>query len=314
MNRREFIESCRGLDAAELLRIAVRARTMAEKRVPEEMKSLMRSLDGVTTAGEIRVDTAWGRSRVYVVQKTGERAEKRPVLVNVHGGGWTMPHTERDTYFCRRMAVRTGCLVFDADYVLAPEHPYPAALEELEALFDEIPELCEQYGGDPDRVVLCGQSAGGNLIGGVMWRGKTKLAPLGQILCYLPADNYNDHFHGEDLDERGMSTEYYGFFYNRVFEERANHDVSLALTPAEELRGLPPTDLVTAGKDNLVGEAERYARQLMDAGVSVKYRCFENSGHGFLVYLYDEWQEGERYVAERVTRHLKKTENNRSRS
>ncbi len=314
MNRKEFIESCRDLSEAELLEIAVRTRTMAEKRVPEEMKSLFRSLDDVTEVEEIQVDTTWGKSHVYVVQEKDRGAEKRPVLVNVHGGGWTMPHAERDTYFCRRMAVRTGCLVIDADYVLAPEYPYPAALEELEALFDKIPELCEQYGGDPDRVVLCGQSAGGNLIGGVMWRGKTKLAPLGQILCYLPADNYNDHYKGEELDERGKRTEYYGFFYNRVFEERANHDVSLALTPAEELRGLPPTDIVTAGKDNLVEEAERYARQLKTAGVSVKYRCFENSRHGFLVNLYDEWQEGERYVADRVIRHLKKTANNRSRS
>ena len=304
MNRREFIESCRDLSEAELLEIAVRARTMAEKRVPEEMKPLLRSLDGETTVEEIRVDTAWGTSHVYVVQKKERGTGKRPVLVNVHGGGWTMPHTERDTYFCRRMAMCTGCLIFDADYVLAPEHPYPAALEELEALLDELPELCAKYGGDPARVILCGQSAGGNLLGGVMWRGKTALKPLAQILCYLPADNYNDHFKGEELDERGKSTEYYGFFYNRVFEERANFDVSLALTPAEQLRGLPPTDIVTAGRDNLVEEAERYTEKLRAAGVPTTFRCFENSRHGFLVNLYDEWQAGESYVAERVLAYL----------
>ncbi len=305
MNRKEFIESCRDLSEAELLEIAVRARTMAEKRVPEEMTALFRRLDDVTEVEEIQVETAWGSSHVYVVQEKEHSTDKRPVLVNVHGGGWTMPHTERDTYFCRRMAVRTGCLIFDADYVLAPEYPYPAALEELEALFDKLPELCKQYGGDPERVILCGQSAGGNLLGGVLWRGKTKFQPLAQILCYLPADNYNDHFGGGELDERGMSTEYYGFFYNRVFEERANFDVSLALTPSEELRGLPPTDIVTAGKDNLVEEALRYTKQLEAAGVPITYHCFENSRHGFLVNLYDEWQEGESYVAERVAAHLK---------
>ena len=305
MNRKEFIESCRDLSEAELLEIAVRARAMAEKRVPEEMKSLFRSLDDVTEVEEIQVETAWGRSHVYVVQEKAHGAEKGPVLVNVHGGGWTMPHTERDTYFCRRMAVRTGCLIFDADYVLAPEYPYPAALEELEALLDKLPELCEQYGVDPERVVLCGQSAGGNLLGGVMWRKKTVLKPLAQILCYLPADNYNDHFKGEELDERGKSTEYYGFFYNRVFEERANFDVSLALAPPDQLRGLPPTDIVTAGRDNLVEEAVRYTEKLRAAGVVTTYRCFENSRHGFLVNLYDEWQEGESFVAERILAHLK---------
>ncbi|MBR1567184.1 MAG: alpha/beta hydrolase [Oscillospiraceae bacterium] len=303
MKRSEFLESCRDLNEAELLRIAIRSRSLAEKRVPEEMKSLFRSLDDVTEAIEIFVETAWGKTHVYVVKETGS-AEKRPVLVNVHGGGWSLPHTERDVYFCRRMAVRTGCLVFDVDYVLAPEYPYPAALEELEALFDKLPELCEEYGGDANRVILCGQSAGGNLLGGVMWRQKTSLKPLAQILCYLPADNYNDHFHGEDLDERGMSTEYYGFFYNRNFEDRANHDVSLALSDVEELRGLPPTDILTGGLDNLKPEAERYLALLQEAGVPVTYRCFEKSRHGFLVNLYDEWQEGEDYVAGRIKEHL----------
>ena len=304
MNRLEFIESCKDLSEQELLEIAVRAREMAEKRVPEEMKVLFRSLDGVTEAKEIYVDTPWGKTHVFVIEEKEPRVEKRPVLVNVHGGGWTMPHTERDLYFCRRMAVRTGCLVFDVDYVLAPEHPYPAAIEELEAFFAKLPELCEAYGGDLDRVVPCGQSAGGNLIGAVTQRKKLPFRPLAQILCYFPADNYHDHFDGGELDERGKATEYYGFFYNRAFDERANHDVSLALSDAEELRGLPASDLITAGLDNLKSEAERYWALLRDAGVAVSYRCFEKSRHGFLVNLYDEWQEGEACVAELILGHL----------
>lgn len=305
MKRPEFLEKCKTLGEAELLKMGIECRSMAGKRVPEEMKSLFRSLDDVTEAEEIFVDTAWGRSHVCIVGEKAPREDKRPVLVNAHGGGWTMPHTERDTYFCRRMAAKTGCLVIDSDYVLAPEYPYPAALEELEALLDKVPELCEKYGGDPQRVILCGQSAGGNLLGGVTWRRKSSLRPIAQILCYLPADNYNDHFAGAELGERDIRTEYYGFYYNRVFEERKNHDVSLALAPAEELVGFPPTDIVTAGMDNLVEEAERYVGHLREAGVPVTYRCFENSRHGFLINLYDEWQEGEAYVAERVLAHLK---------
>lgn len=304
MNRLEFLQSCQDLTDAELLRIAARSRALAEKRVPEEMKALFRSLDGVTEAEEIHVDTAWGRTHVYVVREKEAREKERPVLFNVHGGGWSLPHTERDVYFCRRMAVRTGCLVFDVDYVLAPEYPYPAALEELEALLDRLPELCAQYGGDPERVIFCGQSAGGNLLGAVSQRRKTVLRPLAQILCYLPADNYNDHFDGGELDERGMSTEYYGFFYNRSMEERLNHDVSLALSDVSELRGLPATDILTAGLDNLRVEAERYAGLLRSAGVELSYRCFEQSRHGFLINLYDEWQDGEDYVAGLILKHL----------
>ena len=307
MNRLEFIEYCSKLSKEELLEIAVRSRDVAEKRVPEEMKSLFRSLDGVTESRELYVETAWGKTHLFVIGEKESASATQPVLVNVHGGGWTLPHTERDIYFCRRMAVRTGCLVYDVDYVLAPEYPYPAAIEELEAFLDKLPELCGVYGGDPDRVIFCGQSAGGNLLGAVTQRKKTQLRPLAQILCYLPADNYNDHFDGGELDERGMSTEYYGFFYNRSMEERANHDVSLALSSVAELRGLPATDIVTAGRDNLRPEAERYVALLKEAGVEVSYRCFAGSRHGFLVNLYDEWQAGEDYVADLITGHLSRS-------
>ena len=307
MKRLEFIDSCKNLTEEELLDIAVRSRDVAEKRVPEEMKALFSTLDHVTTAEEIFAETAWGKSHVYVVQENNSSEKNRPVLINVHGGGWTLPHTERDVYFSRRMAVRTGCLVFDIDYVLAPEYPYPAALEEIEALLEALPGLCVKYGGDPERVLFCGQSAGGNLLGAVSQRRHTAIRPLVQIFCYPPTDNYNDHFDGGELDERGMSTEYYGFFYNRVFEERANHDVSLALSDPEELKGLPPTEIITGGLDNLRPEAERYYDLLQQAGVPGGYRCFEKSRHGFLVNLYDEWQEGEDYVAELIKKYLAET-------
>ena len=127
---------------------------------------------------------------------------------------------------------------------------------------------------------------------------------LAQILCYLPADNYNDHFNGQELDERGKSTEYYGFFYNRDFEERKNHDVSLVMADMDELKGVPVTDIVTAGQDNLMPEGRKYYEMLTEAGVKTSYKCFENSRHGFLVNLYDEWREGEDYVTKLVLNYL----------
>lgn len=306
MNRLEFIESCKNLTEEDLREIAVKQRERAESRITPEVKAFFRSLDDRTKVSELYFDTSWGKTHVYMVRAKGSLQEKMPVLVNVHGGGWSLDHTERDIYFSRRLALRTGCLVADVDYVLAPEHPYPAALEEIEALLDRLPELCGPFSGDMDRVILCGQSAGGNLLGAVSQRGRVKARyrTLAQILCYMPADNYNDHFNGEELDDRGMSTEYYGFFYNRVFEERANHDVSLALSSVEELKDLPATDIITAGLDNLKPEADRYYALLQQAGIPVSYRCFENSRHGFLVNIYDEWKEGEEYVAERIMKHL----------
>lgn len=304
MNRMEFIEKCSRLDRSELLEIALNVRTDVGKRVPEDIKPMFRTLDDKTEVEERYFETAFGKTHVYIVSDISHKGEKLPVVVNVHGGGWTLEHSERDLYFCRRMAHLAGCVVFDIDYVLAPEHPYPAAIEEIEAFLNCLPDICEEYGGNISRLLYCGQSAGGNLLAAVTQRRKTSVMPVAQILCYPPTDNYNDHFHGEELDERGMKTEYYGFFYNQVFEERANHDVSMALSTIEELKGLPDTDIITAGFDSLCPEAKRYADLLKEAGVKTTYRCFEHSKHGFAVNLYDEWQDGETYIVELMKKHF----------
>ena len=298
MNRQEFIESCKTKSEAELLEIAKNSRIQAERRLPEETRQKFRLLDDVTEVDERYEGTAYGKTHLFLVRQTGKTGDL-PVIINVHGGGWSLDHTERDIYFSRRMANRLGALVVDLDYVLAPEYPYPAALEELEALLDVLPERLPEWGGDKDRIILCGQSAGGNLVAAVLERGKftEKLKPLAQILCYLPTDNYLDHFHGEELDERGMSTEYYGFFYNRTFEERKNFDVSLVYSTPDQMRKLPPTHILTAGMDPLMQEGRQYYELLKKNGVACSYRCFEDSRHGFLVNLYDEFQEGEDYVA-----------------
>lgn len=298
MNRAEYIEQCKLLTEDELAAKAREMRERSNSRIPLEVQAQFRLLDGVTQAEETWVDTAWGKTHIFLISRREESTEKRPILVNVHGGGWCLEHTERDIYFSRRMANRTGRLVVDVDYVLAPEHPYPAAIEELEALFDALPALAEGWGGEPGRVILCGQSAGGNLLAAVAQRARytAQFRPLRQILCYMPADNYNDHFHGGELDGRGMDTELYGFFYNRIFDERRNLDVSMALSDPEDVKRLPPTDIITAGLDTLKPEAERYFEVLKAAGTEATYRCFEQSNHGFLVNLNGEYRVCEDYV------------------
>lgn len=305
MNRKEFIEECSKLSNEELFDIVKNLRKKSESRIQNDTKIMFHALDDQTTADEIFYDTAFGKTHLYAVKKR-DVGQNIPVIINVHGGGWSLEHTERDIYFSRRLAYRLDALVFDVDYVLAPEYPYPAALEEMEALFNKLPELIALYGGDSSRVVLCGQSAGGNIVGAVMERSKFK--PIdgikAQILCYLPTDNYNDHFGEAELDDRGKSTEYYGFFYNRNFEDRKNFDVSLVYSDTEKLKGLIPTDIITAGLDSLKNEGEKYYELLKSAGVNTSYKCFEESRHGFLVNLYDEWKKGEDYVISLIQKYI----------
>lgn len=308
MKRAEYLVECAKLKEDELKEKAQAIRARAAGMIPPQVKAQFSSLDGETTVQELYWPTAWGKTHLYLLRRREDEGKTLPVLVNVHGGGWTLDHGDRDLYFCRRLAMRTGCLIVDVDYVLSPEYPYPAALEEIEALLNVLPELCAAYGGDPQKVILCGQSAGGNLLGGVTVRGKVRgdIRILGQILCYLPADNYNDHFDGQDLDPRGEQTELYGFFYNRSMEERKNADVSLVNASPAQLSALPPTDILTCGKDNLLAEGRKYYELLTAAGVETSYRCFAESRHGFLVNMYDEWKAGEDYLAELVDKLLKK--------
>lgn len=307
MTRDEFIAEALTLSRDELKSIANEQRERSAGRIPPEVQQKFRSLDDVTYSKEIYVDTEYGRTHVFLIGKNDTSDEKKPVIINVHGGGWCLPHTERDIYFCRRIANSIDAIVIDIDYVMAPEYPYPAAIEEIEALMSKIPSKLEEWGGDTNRVILCGQSAGGNLIGAVSQRNKCfdGIKVLKQILCYFPADNYINRFGTAELDERSRSTEYYGFFYNPVFEDRKKSDVSLVYASEAELSHLPETDIITGGLDDLTPDAHRYFDMLKEFGVSASYKCFENSRHGFMVNLYDEWKEAEEYLVCLIKKGLK---------
>ena len=279
---------------------------MRQVALPPELLAPFHSLDHCTEVCEHNILTKWGPTHIYVVRQTDSPVENRPILINVHGGGWCFEHKERDIFFSRRMALRTGCLVIDVDYVLAPEYPYPAAIEQLEAFFETLPELSRSISGDKDRVLLCGQSAGANLLAAVCQRGNIKpfCRPIALLLCYMSADNYTDYSHGAELDEQGMITEYCGYFYNRKFEQRKNHDVSLVFCNIDELREMPPSDVITAGLDDLKPQSDQYFSLLRQAGVKSSYHCFEKSRHSFMINLIDEWREAEDYLTEKIMSRL----------
>ena len=118
------------------------------------------------------------------------------VIFYCHGGGYNTGSFHYARSITNKLSSTTSMDVLSFDYRLAPEHPYPAAIEEIEAFINILPEICEKYNGDMTRLLYCGQSAGGNLLGAVTQRRKTVVTPVAQILCYPPTDNYNDHFHG----------------------------------------------------------------------------------------------------------------------
>jgi acetyl esterase len=208
-----------------------------------------------------------------------------PLLVYLHGGGWVVGDLDTHEQPCRFLAREADVRVLAVDYRLAPEHPFPAAVEDAVAVVRFAIEEAERLGTDPERVAVGGDSAGGNLAAAasrLLAHGGGP-APAFQLLIY-PAT---------DLSRKRRSYELFGegfFLTERQMDWYRNNylpDTDAALDPraspvlAEDLAGLPPTHVAVAGFDVLRDEGVEYAGRLRDAGVDVSLSRYTSLIHGF---------------------------------
>lgn len=216
------------------------------------------------------------------------------VIVFMHGGGFVTGTVDTYTKACLELAEDTGCVVFSVDYRLAPEHPYPAALEDCYAVAKEIAEYFLAEGLQHQAVYLMGDSAGGNLATVVtrLLRQKANVEVTGQILLY-PVMGYD---YSEDFAAKRIfpSLEEKGYEYGLTLQKMRDYfdlyleDLSLMrtdpnVTPliSEELDLMPKTLIITAEHDPLRDEAKAYAKILEEKEVKVYYHMIENVPHGF---------------------------------
>jgi acetyl esterase len=220
------------------------------------------------------------RARVY---RPRAAAEALPVVVFFHGGGFVVGSIRTHDRACRTLARHARAVVVSVEYRLAPEHPYPAAVDDAEAAFLWVCAHAREIGGDAARVAVAGDSAGGNLSAVISRRrrdagGKT---PCAQILIY-PATDLTRSFASHERFARGFLLEREGiewFLAHYAADERAADASPLF---AESLAGLPPAIVVTAGFDPLRDEGEAYATKLRDAGTRVIERREPALPHGFI--------------------------------
>ncbi len=205
-----------------------------------------------------------------------------PVLVWIHGGGWVLGDLDSGEFPCRRIAAATPCVVMAVDYRLAPEHPYPAAVEDAEAATRWA--LAELAGGDGARLAVGGDSAGGNLATIVARHLRDDGVELAlQVLVYpvtdcdFETDSYRENGAGYLLDLPAM-TWFFGHYQPDV-EARTDPDCSPLR--ADDLSGMAPAWVLTAGYDPLRDEGRAYAEALRDAGVEVTHREWEGHIHAF---------------------------------
>lgn len=209
----------------------------------------------------------------------------RPVLVYLHGGGFVVGSIDSHDGLCRALAHSASMVVVSVGYRLAPEHPFPAGLEDAIAATRWIIANAASLGGDPSRVAIGGDSAGGNLATGVALECRNDpIPPAFQFLLYPATDatrSLPSHRHfreGFFLTEASVS--WFLDNYVRDLREHDNPRVSPLFT--KDLAGAPPALVVTAGFDPLRDEGRAYAERLREAGVAVELREYAGAIHGFL--------------------------------
>lgn len=221
-------------------------------------------------------------------------------LVWAHGGGFVLGDVETEDSTARAVANASGCVVLSVDYRLAPEHPFPAALEDVAAVATWANERADEVGGDPDRVAVGGSSAGGTLAAAAALVGRDRAEPAidAQVLVY-PSVNYGRHF-------ESLST-YDGYFLTReemewfveCYLDRDLHGRNPYAFPlqADDFGGLPPAVVLTAGRDPLRDEGRAYADALADAGVDVTHHEYDDVIHAFFGMLDEpDWERAREAV------------------
>jgi acetyl esterase len=228
-----------------------------------------------------------GVPRLTVIRPRNYRqGEKLPALVFLHGGGWSLGSLATYEPFCRNLANTTGQIVIWVEYRLAPEAPYPAALDDTLAAWRWVQKNHGELGADPARISIGGDSAGGNLaaVAALALRGETGIQPWRQVLLYPCLDmSASLTSHRKLADGYLLTAPLYAWYRDNYAPAGAARD-DWRLSPlfADDLSGLPPTVLLYAGFDPLRDEAAAYAMKLTLAGVPVETLYFADMIHGFL--------------------------------
>ena len=209
-----------------------------------------------------------------------------PVLVYYHGGGWTIGDLDTHDTLCRELCNLSGCAVVAVDYRMGPEHRFPAAVDDVLAATRWVRREAAALGIDPARLAVGGDSAGGNLaaVVAIAARDAGDLPVAFQLLIYPATDMRCVHpSHTSNGQGYLLTSDTIRYFHDQYITDAA-HDLDWRASPLlrEDLVGLPPALVLTAGYDPLRDEGLDYARALSAAGNRTSYVCFERQIHGFI--------------------------------
>jgi acetyl esterase len=244
----------------------------------------------VGAASDRTLTTRAGDVRVRVYTPSGAHRDPLPLIVFFHGGGFVAGDLDSGDATARYLCQNSDAIVVSVDYRRPPEHKFPAAVEDAQAVVEWVAEHAGEVGGDAARLAVAGESAGGNLAAVVSQLAREARGPriTYQALFYpvvdftLPSSSSRTQF-GEGgffLSNRDME-----WFRNHYLEHAAQAtDPRVSPLRASDVSGLPPTLIVAAECDLHTDEGRAYAERLSAAGVPVEYRCFPGTIHAFMSF------------------------------
>ncbi len=224
-------------------------------------------------------------ARMYTPKKLRKVDGLSPCLVYFHGGGWVIGDLDSHDVVCRTLAHEGELIVIAVDYRLAPEHKFPAAVDDAIAATAWVASNARQLGIDASRLIVGGDSAGGNLAAVTAIASRDGNGPpiAGQLLIY-PATDFamTQPSHSDPETSVLLTHAAVRWFSNHYLSNAADvDDWRASPARATTLAGLPPAYVLIAGGDPLRDEGDEYANRLKEAGVPVTYRSFPGQFHGF---------------------------------
>ena len=261
-------------------RVQMAARDIPGLRRPEVGSVVNRDMQG--PAGSLPL-------RIYTPQGQGAGEGPFPLMVFFHGSGFVVCSLDTHDAMCRNLCDGIGCVVVSVDYRLAPEHKFPAAPDDCLAATRWVEQNAAMLRGDPTRIMVAGDSAGGNLAAVTALRIRDEGGPklVGQMLIYPVTDYYQpgtpsmtENAEGYGLTRQGMI-----WFWDHYVRSPADgvHPHAAPLR-AGTLAGLPPALVATAEYDPLRDEGEYYAEALKKVGVPVEMKRWNGVNHGFFFF------------------------------
>jgi acetyl esterase len=224
-----------------------------------------------------------GALRTRLVRPRAAGAAPLPVLVYFHGGGWCIGDLDTHDAACRQLAAEAGCAVLAVDYRLAPEHPFPAAVEDCFAALRFVATEGAGLGLDPARIAVGGDSAGGNLAAVTAIAARDAGITLkGQVLIYPATDfsvarpSHDDYAEGFLLTREAMA-----WFGGNYLPEERRRDWRASPMLASDVTGLPPAIILVGDCDPLRDESRDYAERLRQAGNEAAFHLYPGMIHGF---------------------------------